>query len=215
MDDEFLARFNALRTPSSSAIKDIPSDSDLETRLAKLTGHPPDVIDNSKRSSIKYSIPTTASDQTDELDLSNDPELDLPYYEDSHINVPDTKIPIPSTNTPKKQQYVDFTDLLLASPTLDKVEVNEADFLLQQVARELKLEEKYGSHDSPSTKVSTPLETRLQTLSQPTVKSSHSLASKIEGKLVLGAPPAPISLQDIQEWCCKCLVHVLMFLRYL
>jgi hypothetical protein len=202
MDDEFIARLAALSLPmgSSTSSKEIPSDSDLETRLAKLTGlTTPDKV----KKSTKYSIPPADPELLDQFD--SDPDLlnDISSiaYEDAHISVPNTLLP--TVTTPRKKQYINFTDHILASPT--SKEVGEADFLLQQIAQALKLEERYVTHEPPSSGEPASLESRLKNIvdspiQKSTSKSKHHTTSNSN---VLGEPPAPISLQDVEEWCCK------------
>lgn len=189
MDDELFDRFQRVLA-SSATTKDTTLDSDLEERLARLTQSKP------KDVQILPEKGWSSPDSADPIvlgQLDNDPDLlkDISVtYHASHIEPPNTKLPAAPSPT---KQYINFTDLVLASPTGSSSMRGEADVLLDQVGLELQLEKKHGSK---TLKNKASLEHRVEKLRK---FSGSSVVDVKDARMELGGPPDPVSLADLQE----------------
>jgi hypothetical protein len=111
--------------------------------------------------------------------LLTDPALlsDIPItYQDDHLNIPKPESPL----------YVDFTNLLLSSPTKTDTETLG---LLSQISEAVQLERRSDSRG----------------YFEATVKIKSELPNS------LGAPPKPLAMEEIESWCCKFCFHRQVF----
>ncbi|KAJ3022741.1 Abscission/NoCut checkpoint regulator [Thoreauomyces humboldtii] len=229
-DKELLERFEKLKASEAVTKGALPSDDELARRLKELTGKDPVALSAPLKQSLASSLSNYAYAPSLDAELASilqgdlsDLTVDL-AYEDEKINVPSTDPLIPPRVVRGQSfdgQFVDYTTMLLTSPTKpnassrkpDLEDDDEVNALIQEIGHEVQLEEKFGVVVGDGEE--SQLEKRMRELRDfvPTVKSGTAGAVGKGGDLTvgepLGEPPRAPSLEDFEnpveeQWCCIC-----------
>ncbi|KAJ3189780.1 Abscission/NoCut checkpoint regulator [Gaertneriomyces sp. JEL0708] len=227
-DKDLRERFEKLKASRNDS-DSLPSDDELYSRLKTLTGSEPVAsVQKIPRTPTKYAGLGDSKHLDAELanllhePLLSDVDLDL-AYQDDRINIPPVPLPNEPMSPGSEVKYVDYTNLLLTSPTRPRIERDDlgdddqAKVLLRQIGEEIELEKKYGvvRHGDEDD-----LEKRVQGLRQyePDERSgsgdqgrkqTQRSARSTTDTAILGLPPRPVSLDDLHAseedpWCCIC-----------
>ncbi|KAJ3108679.1 hypothetical protein HDU97_000535 [Phlyctochytrium planicorne] len=203
IDEELRQRYERLKAGAAASGVAAPTEEDLILRFKKLTGHEP----------VAYATPSPStsspqrnpSDEADQLLASALASIKtssptLPVHDPTELNVPVPANPIPLVDvsgTPSQfPSFVDYTELVLTSPskvfqlseqkkkTPAEDDESEIENLIEAVAREVKIEERYGKGTAAAAEKG--LEERLKHLRAfvPTDRASSSSFSSAGG-----APP--------------------------
>ncbi|RKO92504.1 hypothetical protein BDK51DRAFT_35018 [Blyttiomyces helicus] len=219
--------------PPTTSIPTHPSYDELAARFEKLAGKPPLAVATAAvptNSSFAYSSPPeSAALDADvaaflsEASLLNDVNVDLAYEGDRALSVPSTPLPDVAPAGPLSSRFVDYTSLVLTSPThppqssgsFAEDDDPEVAALLDQVRAEVTLENKHrvrlGGGDPDPDDI---LKDRIKGVmdfvpsSGPASTPSKTGRSSAPSASPLGAPPPVPREKDFQDetdgWCCIC-----------
>ncbi|KAL2915604.1 hypothetical protein HK105_204789 [Polyrhizophydium stewartii] len=211
-DDALRARFERLK--AAGPREPLPSDGELQSRLAGLTGHAPvaaaaaaarvsEAVAGAHSGARRVShIAVPAPDDRELADLLADSELldgvDV-AFEDPHVDVPAIALPEPPAAEPylPRASFVDFNEVLLTSPLGIRPphapgddDTGEVASLLSQVQLEVDLERRYGD---PAKAQEQALEQRFKDLASfrpVTAAAPAAPTSPAQAPVASTAPPA-------------------------
>ncbi|KND03328.1 hypothetical protein, variant [Spizellomyces punctatus DAOM BR117] len=234
-DKELRERFEKLKVDTAKSSQSLPSDEELYSRLKSLTGSDPVASIRPQPLPSERSFSTVGDTGHLEAEIAallqeplllSDVDIDI-AYENERISVPPTPVPgegHEAFNNTDGGKYVDYTNLLLTSPTKSRLERPDVGddpavaSLLQEIQEEVQLEKKYGVVAGVA---DSELEKRMKGLREfvppsrgasPSVevtgKEGPGKSSDTHPKSQLGLPPTPPSFDDFVNeedmWCCIC-----------